>query len=60
MRRYANLAENCQEAIKNYAKDVTSKEFPDSSESFAFPPDEEAELRNLIDEEEVVRGELTC
>ena len=56
VRRYANLAESCQEAIKNYAKDVTNREFPDSSESFAFPPDEEAELRNLIDEEEVVRG----
>jgi 3-methyl-2-oxobutanoate hydroxymethyltransferase len=60
VRRYANLAESCQEAIQNYAKDVTSKDFPDSSESFAFPPDEEEELRNLIDEEAVAQGELTC
>lgn len=60
VRRYASLAESCQEAIQNYAKDVVDKNFPDSSESFAFPPDEEEELRNLIDEEAVAQGELTC
>ncbi|MBS2003250.1 MAG: 3-methyl-2-oxobutanoate hydroxymethyltransferase [Candidatus Obscuribacterales bacterium] len=60
VRRYANLAESCQEAIMSYAKDVTSKDFPNSSESFTFPPDEESELRSLIDEEDLVRGEFTC
>lgn len=60
VRRYANLAESCQEAIMSYAKDVTERTFPDTSESFSFPPDEEAELRSLIDEEELVRGEFTC
>lgn len=60
VRRYANLAESCQEAIMSYARDVTSKDFPNSSESFTFPPDEESELRSLIDEEDLVRGEFTC
>ncbi len=60
VRRYANLAESCQEAIMSYAKDVTNKDFPNNSESFTFPPDEESELRSLMDEEDLVRGEFTC
>ncbi|HEY9677308.1 MAG TPA: 3-methyl-2-oxobutanoate hydroxymethyltransferase [Drouetiella sp.] len=60
VRRYANLAESCQHAIENYAKDVTEQTFPNLSESFTFPPDEESDLRSLIDEEEVVSGDLIC
>jgi 3-methyl-2-oxobutanoate hydroxymethyltransferase len=60
VRRYANLAESCQEAIKNYAADVVSKSFPNESESFPLGAEEEEELKLLIDEDEVVRGELTC
>jgi 3-methyl-2-oxobutanoate hydroxymethyltransferase len=60
VRRYANLAESCQEAIKNYAADVVGKSFPSESESFPLGAEEEEELKLLIDEDEVVRGELTC
>jgi 3-methyl-2-oxobutanoate hydroxymethyltransferase len=48
VRRYANLAESCKEAIDNYAKDVRSQNFPNQEESFSLPADEEKELLSLL------------
>lgn len=48
VRRYANLAESCKVAIETYAKDVLSQNFPNDSESFALPDDEEKELMSLL------------
>jgi 3-methyl-2-oxobutanoate hydroxymethyltransferase len=60
VRRYANLAEICHEAVSNYAKDVLSQDFPSTQESFPFPKDEEEELLELIGPASVTQGELTC
>lgn len=60
VRRYANLAESCQEAVMNYAKDVMTKDFPNAQESFAFPVDEAEELKDILDSAAIVEGELTC
>jgi 3-methyl-2-oxobutanoate hydroxymethyltransferase len=60
VRRYANLAEICQEAVTNYASDVMSKEFPNDSESFPFPEDEKEELLSIIGAASAARDELTC
>ena len=48
VRRYANLAHTCHEAIVNYARDVMSQDFPNDSESFDMPEEEEALLRTLL------------
>ena len=48
VRRYANLAHTCHEAIVNYARDVMSQDFPNDSESFEMPEEEEALLRSLL------------
>jgi 3-methyl-2-oxobutanoate hydroxymethyltransferase len=60
VRRYANLAEICQEAVTNYANDVHSQEFPNASEGFPFPEDEQEELMSLIGSASPTRDELTC
>lgn len=60
VRRYANLAELCTEAIGNYARDVKEKQFPSDSESFAISEEEEMELRQLIAADMQLKGELTC
>jgi len=60
VRRYANLADVCQEAVGNYAKDVLSQDFPNSSESFPFPEDEQEELLTLVGAATMSQGELTC
>jgi 3-methyl-2-oxobutanoate hydroxymethyltransferase len=60
VRRYANLAEVCQEAVANYASDVLSQNFPNTSESFPFSKEEEEELLELIGPASVTQGELTC
>jgi len=60
VRRYANLADVCTDAIVNYAKDVKTKQFPDDSESFAISEEEELELRQLIAADMELKGELTC
>ncbi|HEY9784975.1 MAG TPA: 3-methyl-2-oxobutanoate hydroxymethyltransferase [Candidatus Obscuribacterales bacterium] len=60
VRRYANLAEVCQEAVSNYAKDVMSKEFPNQSEAFPLPEEEERELLCLLSADEQLQEELTC
>jgi 3-methyl-2-oxobutanoate hydroxymethyltransferase len=44
VRRYANLAESCKQAVESYASDVMSKEFPNAAESFILPQDELDEL----------------
>lgn len=60
VRRYANLAEICQEAVAHYAQDVRNQEFPSASESFTFPEDEEEELISLVGASALSPGELTC
>jgi 3-methyl-2-oxobutanoate hydroxymethyltransferase len=60
VRRYANLADICNDAIVSYANDVKSKQFPDDSESFAISEEEELELRQLIAADMELKGELTC
>ncbi|HMY55701.1 MAG TPA: 3-methyl-2-oxobutanoate hydroxymethyltransferase, partial [Candidatus Obscuribacter sp.] len=44
VRRYADLSTVCQEAVASYAADVKSGDFPNASESFLLPKDEEAAL----------------
>ncbi|MDR3612500.1 MAG: 3-methyl-2-oxobutanoate hydroxymethyltransferase [Candidatus Obscuribacterales bacterium] len=44
VRRYANLAESCKQAVESYASDVMSKEFPNAAESFILPQEELDEL----------------
>jgi 3-methyl-2-oxobutanoate hydroxymethyltransferase len=44
VRRYANLAESCKQAVESYASDVMNKEFPSAAESFVLPQDELDEL----------------
>jgi 3-methyl-2-oxobutanoate hydroxymethyltransferase len=51
VRRYANLAESCKEAVEHYAKDVQSQTFPSADESFAFSADEEVELKAILEED---------
>lgn len=60
VRRYANLADICQEAINTYASDVLSQEFPNASEAFPFPEDEQEELMELIGAATPSKDELTC
>jgi 3-methyl-2-oxobutanoate hydroxymethyltransferase len=60
VRRYANLAESCREAIARYAEDVINQDFPNASESFAFPKEEEDELMSLLAASAISQGELTC
>lgn len=60
VRRYANLAEICQEAVSHYAKDVTEKSFPDESESFTFPEEEEQILLAKLNQLVVLKDELSC
>jgi 3-methyl-2-oxobutanoate hydroxymethyltransferase len=51
VRRYANLAESCKQAVEHYAKDVQSQTFPSADESFAFSPDEEEDLKAILAED---------
>ena len=60
VRRYADLAQICQDAVTNYANDVLTEEFPNASESFPFPEDEQKELMELIGEIPPAQSELTC
>ncbi len=60
VRRYANLAELCDQAISSYAEDVRKMGFPSDDESFAFPEEEEAKLRSLLDTLSIAQGELSC
>jgi 3-methyl-2-oxobutanoate hydroxymethyltransferase len=60
VRRYANLAEICNEAINNYASDVRDGAFPDSNESFTFPEEEEARLREMLDTVIAGKVDFSC
>jgi 3-methyl-2-oxobutanoate hydroxymethyltransferase len=60
VRQYANLSDLCQEAIGKYAEDVRTQNFPDASESFAFTPEEETKLQELIDEMPSDVSEAIC
>lgn len=60
VRRYANLAEICHEAVTRYAEDVKAGDFPNESESFPFPEDEEAKLMELIGKVRVGQGDISC
>ena len=48
VRRYADLSTVCQEAVASYAADVKSGDFPNASESFLLPKDEEAALNKQL------------
>lgn len=60
VRRYANLADVCQQAIVAYGEDVRNASFPDESESFAFSEDEAERLKELMAEPETNRTEVSC
>lgn len=60
VRRYANLDEVCSQAVGSYAEDVRRNNFPNEDESFAFPEEEEAKLKSLIDVISISKGELSC
>jgi 3-methyl-2-oxobutanoate hydroxymethyltransferase len=50
VRRFADLATICQEAIEEYAQAVMASEFPNAQESFALDKEEETELmRTLVE-----------
>lgn len=51
VRRYAELSDVCQQAVTRYAEDVKSTDFPDKSESFLLPRDEEEELERKLAQE---------
>lgn len=60
VRRYANLAETCQNAIESYATDVRSSAFPCASESFAFGEDETERLHELLGAPQSNHSEISC
>lgn len=60
VRRYANLAEVSQQAVSNYANDVRENNFPDESEAFSFPEDEEQTLLKMLDSMGFMRDEISC
>ncbi len=49
VRRYANLAEVCQNAITHYIKDVMDSAYPSKEESFQLSSEEEQAIAELID-----------
>jgi 3-methyl-2-oxobutanoate hydroxymethyltransferase len=51
VRRYAQLAESCRDAVEHYAKDVMAQTFPSPDESFAFSTEEEEELKGILEAE---------
>jgi 3-methyl-2-oxobutanoate hydroxymethyltransferase len=52
VRRYANLAESCKQAVESYAQDVMNKEFPNDAESFALAQEELDELNVILSNED--------
>jgi len=58
VRRYAELSQVCEDAVGKYAEDVKSKEFPNSSEAFLLPKDEEELLYKLLKKEGASAGEV--
>ncbi len=58
VRRYADLSQVCQDAVGKYAEDVKSANFPNASESFLLPKEEEEELKRKLAQESVTSGEI--
>jgi len=58
VRRYANLADSCREAVESYSRDVMNQSFPNENESFAFSAEEENDLKELIAKDEYPEEEL--
>lgn len=48
VRRYADLDEICTDAVRRYADDVMSQQFPNQQESFMLAADEEEELLRAL------------
>ncbi|MBY0357117.1 MAG: 3-methyl-2-oxobutanoate hydroxymethyltransferase [Candidatus Obscuribacterales bacterium] len=60
VRRYANLAETCQQAIECYSNDVRDGAFPNEGESFALTEDEEKRLQELLRKSNNTHSEVSC
>lgn len=60
VRRYANLAEICHDAIEKYGQDVRTGDFPSEAESFPLDPGEEARLLELASKVAIGKSELSC
>jgi len=58
VRRYADLSQICEDAIAGYARDVKSGDFPNGSESFLLPKDEEQSLSKQVGQEKSQAGEV--
>lgn len=56
VRRYADLSTTCTEAVAAYAADVKSGDFPNSSESFLLPKEEESLLQKHVGKEKTSAG----
>lgn len=59
VRRYANLADECKEAVIKYGNDVRSLAFPNDGESFPLAEDEEQKLDELLAETSARQGEFS-
>lgn len=60
VRRYANLAETCQQAIENYSNDVRQGGFPDHNESFSLPEEEDEKLNEFLSDKNGSHTEVSC
>ena len=60
VRRYANLAEVCEQAIHHYSEDVRSGDFPNAAESFALSDEEEEKLKELRRMAGYSEAEISC
>lgn len=60
VRRYANLAEVCEQAIHHYSEDVRNGEFPNAAESFALSDEEEEKLKELRQMAGYAEAEISC
>ncbi len=58
VRRYSDLSQVCEDAIAGYARDVKSGDFPNASESFLLPKEEEQILSKQVGQEKSQAGEV--
>jgi len=47
-KRYANISEIAVNALKTYAEEVRSGQFPDADHSYGMKPEEEEKLKRLL------------
>jgi 3-methyl-2-oxobutanoate hydroxymethyltransferase len=47
-KRYANISEIAVNALKTYAEEVRSGQFPDADHSYSMKPEEEEKLKRLL------------